>query len=227
MRRLMLAAMALLAVPGAAGAQARDADWANLARYRGANAALPATAPGRVVFIGDSITDFWIKEPLFTASPAHVDRGISGQTAPQMLVRFPSDVIALHPAVVHIMAGTNDVAGNTGPETDAEIEGYIAAMVDLALAHRIKVVLASIPPAIAFPWQPSLRPAPRIMAINAWLKAFAATRRIVYLDYWTAIATPEGGMRPEYSGDGVHPNPAGYAAMQPLAEKAIRQALGR
>jgi lysophospholipase L1-like esterase len=142
-----------------------------------------------------------------------------------MLVRFRSDVVALKPAVVHIMAGTNDVAQNTGPTTPEETEGYVAGMVEIAHANGIKVVLASIPPAIEFPWRPGLEPAPKIKALNAWLKDYAARKHIVYVDYWPAIATPEGGMKPDYAHDGVHPNAEAFVAMAPLAQAAIDKAM--
>ena len=208
--------------------QGDNSDWAFIGRYRDANAPLLATAdPQRVVFMGDSITQGWAPQPFIKDNPHFVGRGISGQTAPQMLVRFRSDVIALKPVVVHIMAGTNDVAGNTGVETPEEVEGYIAGMAEIAQANGIKVVLASIPPALDFPWRPGLAPGPKIQALNAWLKSYAARKRLVYVDYWPAIATPEGGMKPGYSSDGVHPNAAAYAAMAPLAQAAITQAMRR
>jgi len=207
--------------------QGENGDWANLERYRKANQALIAqTAPagmaaGRVVFMGDSITEFWAGQPFIKDSRELVGRGISGQTAGQMLVRFRADVIALKPAAVHIMAGTNDVAQNTGPETLEEIEGYIASMVDLARANQIRVILGSIPPAKGFGWRPDLRPAPQIIALNQWLKDYAARRKLAYVDYWSVLSNADGGMKPEFSRDGVHPNAAGYAAMQPLAEFAL------
>ena len=177
--------------------------------------------------MGDSITEGWAREAFIKDSPDRIGRGISGQTSPQMLVRFRSDVIALRPAVVHIMAGTNDVAQNTGPETPAEIEGYIRSMVELALANRIKVVLASIPPAKEFYWHRGLEPARQIRALNDWLREYAAGRGLAYIDYWSVLATTDGAMRPEYSTDGVHPNAAGYEAMRPLATAAIESALQR
>ncbi len=200
-------------------------DWACLASYRDANAALARSLPGSVVFIGDSLTLAWAQEPFFKNNSSFVPRGISGQTAPQMLVRFRADVIALKPKVVHIMAGTNDVAGNTGTETDADIQGYLQSMVELARANDIAVVLASIPPAADFPWRTGLHPAPRIQRLNAWIRQFAAERNLIYADYWSRLATPDGAMNPAFSSDGVHLNSAGYAAMQPLASAAIAKAL--
>ena len=181
--------------------------------------------PRRTVFIGDSITQAWSDQPFIKNNPAFVGRGISGQTAPQMLVRFQPDVIALKPAVVHIMVGTNDVAQNTGPETDLEIEGYVTSMVEVARANGIKVVLASIPPAADFPWRRGLNPTPRIKRLNDWAKKFAARNAVSYVDYWTVLATPEGAMKAQFSPDGVHPNAEGYTAMQPLAKAAIDRAL--
>lgn len=206
--------------------QGENGDWAFIGRYRDANQPLlAATDPRRVVFMGDSITQGWAEQPFLKGNAHFVGRGISGQTAPQMLVRFRSDVVALKPAVVHIMAGTNDVAQNTGPSTPEEVEGYIAGMVEIAHANGIKVVLASIPPALEFPWRKGLEPGPKIKALNVWLKDYAARKHLVYVDYWPAIATPEGGMRPDYSGDGVHPNAEAYGAMAPLAQAAIDEAM--
>jgi lysophospholipase L1-like esterase len=175
--------------------------------------------------MGDSITEGWAGQTLFKDNRDFVGRGISGQTSPQMLVRFRSDVIALKPAVVHIMAGTNDVAQNMGPETPDEIFGYITSMAELARAGKIKVVLASIPPAKDFPWRRGLNPAPQIRALNGRLKDYAARHGIVYVDYWDVLAAPDGAPKPEYAPDGVHPNAAGYEAMRPLADSAIKQAL--
>lgn len=221
----MIARTAALAVLLFAGAATAADDWAQLARYRTDNAAL--LADGRtpaVVFMGDSITELWAKEPAFMGDPVRAGRGISGQTAPQMLVRFRADVIALKPQVVHIMAGTNDIAGNTGPETDAEIEGYIASMAELAASHGIRVILASIPPAAAFSWRPGLKPSPRIKAINGWLENYARERHFGFVDYWPVLATADGAMKPAFSADGVHPNASGFAAMEPLAGAAINRA---
>ena len=200
-------------------------DWPQLGRYSDANAALPATEMGRVVFYGDSITDAWTRNggTFFPGKP-YVNRGISGQTTEQMVVRFRQDVIDLHPQAVVILAGTNDIAGNTGPETQATIEDNFRSMVDLARANNIRVVLASVLPAAAYPWKPSAGdPAEKILALNDWLKSYAASQNITYLDYYSAMAGPDGGMKPGISIDGVHPNAAGYAIMEPLAEKALAQ----
>jgi lysophospholipase L1-like esterase len=202
-------------------------DWPNLARYRDENARLAAAPDGaiRVVFMGDSITDFWPKVGRFFPGKDYIDRGISGQTTPQMLVRFRPDVIDLKPRVVVILAGTNDVAGNTGPATPEMIEGNIASMAELARANGIRVVLSSILPVYDYPWKPGLQPAPEIVALNAWIRDYADKSGFVYLDYFSAMADGRQGMRPEYSADGVHPNAAGYAVMEPLAETAIAEAL--
>jgi lysophospholipase L1-like esterase len=205
--------------------QCQNADWACVGRYCQANADLTArTASPKVVFIGDSITEGWAYQPSFAADITRIGRGIGGQTAAQMLVRFRSDVIKLKPAGVHIMAGTNDVAEVAGVETDSEIEGYIASMVELAQANDIKVVLASIPP-MDFPWNPELNRASRIKSLNEWLKEYAAKRGVVYVDYWSVLATPQGAMKEDFSRDGVHPNAAGYAAMESLATEAIKRAI--
>jgi acyl-CoA thioesterase-1 len=206
--------------------QGVDGDWAYVARYHDANRPLNAkAAPKRVVFMGDSITEGWGRQPFIKNNPSYVGRGISGQTSPQMLVRFRSDVLALKPAVVHIMAGTNDIAQNTGHEAPEDMEGYIKDMVELALDNHVKVVLASILPSKDFWWHRGLEPAPQIRAFNGWLREYAAERGLVYVDYWSALTTPDGSMRPEFSADGVHPDQAGFEAMRPLAEAAIQAAL--
>jgi lysophospholipase L1-like esterase len=194
-------------------------DWPNLCRYRAANAAL--SRPPRVIFIGDSITEGWAKsdQTLFTNSV--IGRGISGQTTPQILLRFYQDVIQLHPRVVHIMAGTNDLAGNTGLSTEQAVKDNVMAMVELAHANKIRVVLASIPPASVFSWRPGMRPAAEIIRLNDWLRHYALQSGSRYADYYRLLADPEGGFRSEYSNDGVHPNQAGYALMRDTALSAI------
>lgn len=226
---LFLLASALFAGAAAAAppvGQGENGDWADLAHYRAANTALMAKPdPRRVVFIGDSNTEGWAHEPFIAANPHFVGRGISGQTAPQMLVRFRSDAIALKPAVVHIMAGTNDIAENTGPETLDETVGYIVRMAELARANGIRVVIASVPPASDFWWHQGLKPAPKIIALNARLKAYAARHGIVFADYWRVLAAADGSMNPRFSKDGVHLDSAGYAAIRPLTEAAIVRAM--
>jgi lysophospholipase L1-like esterase len=200
-------------------------DHGQLCRYAAANRAL--TEKPRVVFMGDSITDNWINLAPDFWRDGRVDRGISGQTTSQMLLRFRQDVIDLHPQAVHIMAGTNDVAGNTGAATIETVEGHIQSMAELARANGIKVILASVPPAAAFPWSPDKRPAPQIAALNAWLKTYARRSGATWVDYHPVLATPEGAMREGLASDGVHPTAAGYAAMAPVALDSIRRALGR
>jgi lysophospholipase L1-like esterase len=202
-----------------AAAELRAKDWPNLCRYQAANAALKR-AP-RAVFMGDSITEAWgIADPGFF-SGEFVDRGISGQTSPQMLLRFRSDVVALKPKVVHILAGTNDVAGNTGPTSERAFEDNIETMVDLAKAHNIRVVIASILPMDAIGWRPEYRPAEEVRRLNAWLRDYSAKASVTYLDYYSALAAPDGGFRRDLSNDGVHPNLTGYAIMRRLAADAI------
>lgn len=205
-------------------------DWPDLQRYRDANAKLspPVKNENRVVFIGNSITDGWARyfPAMFPGKP-YIGRGIGGQTTPQMLVRFRQDVVALKPKVVVILAGTNDIAGNTGPSTLEMIEDNIASMAEIARANGIRVVLSSILPVYDYPWKPGLEPAPKIIAVNKWLKDYAAQHGDVYLDYHSAMSDARGGMRPELASDGVHPTEAGYRVMAPLAEKAIREALRR
>jgi lysophospholipase L1-like esterase len=226
----LLAGM-LIADAGALSAQSTDqlhTDWADLARYRDANVQLGAPRAGeqRVVFMGNSITDAWAQyfDSMFPGKP-YVGRGISGQTTPQMLVRFRQDVIALKPAVVVILAGTNDIAGNTGPSTLEMIEDNLASKTELAQANGIRVVLSSVLPVFDYPWKPGLEPAPKIVALNAWIRNYATAHGAIYLDYYTAVADERGGMRSNLSTDGVHPNEAGYRVMAPLAEQAIARAL--
>lgn len=202
-------------------------DWAQLKRYRDddAKVAPPAKGEKRVVFMGDSITDGWIRRtPEFFQGKPYFDRGISGQTTPQMLVRFRQDVVNLHPKVVVILAGTNDIAGNTGPATPEMIQDNLVSMVELAHANGIKVVLSSITPSDDFWWNPGTKPAHRIAEMNTWIKAYAAEHGLVYLDYYSAMVDDNGGMKREFTSDGVHPNPAGYALMGNLAAKAIAAA---
>jgi lysophospholipase L1-like esterase len=206
-------------------------DWAELGRYREANAALgpPKAGEARVVLMGDSITEGWSRlQPEFFADPARVNRGISGQTTPQMLVRFRPDVIALQPSVVVILAGTNDIAGNTGPTTEAEIAGNIASMVELAQAHGIRVVLLSVLPASHYPWNPAVRePSARIIALNRLLAEYAARHKIAWVDLHTPMADKRQGLKAELGYDAVHPNEAGYRAMRGPVEAALGTVLRR
>ena len=200
-------------------------DWAWLCRFRADNAAAATTAPPQVVFMGDSITEGWWRADQGFFEHGNTNRGISGQTSPQMLLRFWQDVIALHPRAVHIMAGTNDVAGNTGPNRIEDYKNNIRAMASLARANGIAVILASVPPADHFSWKPAMQPAFRVAEMNAWLKDYAATEHFAYADYYAAMVDKGGAMKAEFTGDGVHPEAAGYAVMRPIAERAIAQAL--
>jgi lysophospholipase L1-like esterase len=203
-------------------------DWPGLRRYQAANAELGAPKAGerRVVFMGNSITDGWARHfPAMFPGKPYVGRGISGQTTPQMLVRFRQDVVALKPAAVVILAGVNDIAGNTGPSTPEMIQDNVASMVEIARANGIRVVLSSVLPAYDFPWKPGMAPAAKIVALNAWLKQYAASHGAVYLDYHSAMRDERDGLRAELTYDGVHPNEAGYRVMAPLAERAIAEAL--
>ena len=205
-------------------------DFGNLGRYRAANAnlAAPGANETRVVFLGDSITDAWKLEQSFPGSP-YINRGIGGQTTPQMLIRFRPDVIDLAPKVVVILAGTNDIAGNTGPMTLAEIEANLQTMAELARLHGIRVVLSSVLPVndyserskLFFP----LRPPAQIVELNTWIKGYCAHNGCIYLDYFGATVDEKGLLRADLAEDGLHPDAKGYAIMAPLAQKAIEQAL--
>lgn len=206
-------------------------DYGDLARYREADAKLgnPQAGEQRVVFFGDSITDIWDLNKSFPGK-GYINRGIGGQTTEQMVVRFREDVVDLHPAVVVILAGTNDIAGNTGPETLEQIEGNFETMVEVAKANGIRVVLSSLTPenGTRAEWATYtvLRPPQEIVELNAWLEQYCKAQGLVYLDYFSAMADAQGRMKPELTGDGLHPNAAGFAVMAPLAEKAIQQGLG-
>jgi len=210
-------------------------DWAFLAKFRDADKSLPPApaSEGRVVFLGDSITEGWGMKATATSpgrgeffpGKPYLNRGISGQTTPQMLVRFRDDVIALRPKAVVILGGINDIAENTGPTTLEEIEGNIASMAELGRLEGIRVVLCSVVPASDFPWHRGLEPAPKVRALNAWMKDYAAKNNLVYVNYYDAMANADGGMKANLASDGVHPTKAGYEIMAPLAEKGIAQAL--
>jgi len=204
-------------------------DWPNLGRYRTENARLdaPATGEDRVVFMGDSITDGWGRRygKFFPGKP-YVNRGISGQTTPQMLIRFRPDVVALKPKAVVILAGTNDIAGNTGPMTLEAIEDNLISMADLAAANGIRVVFSSVMPVCDYIQnQTGRRPNEKIIALNQWMKDYAAKHNIVYLDYFTVMLDDKSVLKKELTFDGLHPNDAGYELMLPLAEKAVADAL--
>src|SRR5690349_21813864 len=227
--------LALAALPfELATAQTADdrlkTDWPYLQRYQAENAALgpPKAGENRVVFMGNSITEGWARyfPNQFSGKP-YINRGISGQTTPQMLVRFRQDVVALRPKAVVILAGTNDIAGNTGPSTIEMIEDNLADMTDIANANGIRVVLCSVLPVYDYPWRPGLEPAPKIVALNAWMRRYADSTRNVYVDYHSAMRNDRNGMRAELASDGVHPTEAGYKIMAPLVEEGIAKALRR
>jgi lysophospholipase L1-like esterase len=209
--------------------QKRLQDWPNLARYHDADEKVPPPGPteNRVVFMGDSITDNWgSKYGKFFPGEPYINRGISGQTTPQMLIRFWPDVVALGPKVVVILAGTNDIAGNTGPTTLEAIEDNLMAMTQLARSSGIRVVLASLLPVTdAISPQTTRRPPEKIVELNQWIRDFATQNGMVYLDYYSALIDDQKMFRKELTVDGLHPNDAGYEVMGPLAEKAIAQAL--
>jgi lysophospholipase L1-like esterase len=200
-------------------------DWANTSKYKPDNARLAAIPmPNRIVLMGDSITEFWKqRDPaFFEDKPYLVNRGIGGQTTPQMLGRFASDVIALKPKVVVILAGTNDIAGNTGPISLDKIMGNIKQMAEMARTHKIKVVLCAVLPAAAFTWNPNVQPASKIIALNKMIKAYADKNHIAYADYYSVTVDANKGLRKEFTGDGVHPNKKGYKVMEPILEAAIK-----
>ncbi|WP_210520387.1 GDSL-type esterase/lipase family protein [Hymenobacter terricola] len=242
--------LALLLAPGVACAQqpAADAkkaaddayhqrqeyllhnDWPNLERYAAANRRLPAPTPGvpRVVIIGNSITEGWVKEDsaFFKGNTyEYVGRGISGQATGQTVVRFRPDVIDLHPAVVVILVGTNDVAENNGPYNPQTTMNNIMTMAELAQAHGIRVVLGAVAPSVDFWWRKGLNPAPKIIALNQQINAYAARHKLVYYDMHTALKDEQNGLKKAYGEDGVHPNLAGYRVMEPLLNQAVAAAL--
>ena len=215
------------AVEQVARLEARLADWGQLTYYREANAALSSSGAEeqRVVFYGASIIEYWKTRGSFFPGKPYVDRGISGQTTAQMLLRFRQDVIDLHPKAVVILGGSNDIAGNTGPMTLEMTEGNWESMAELARANGVAVIFASLPPSIDFPWKKGLKPAEKIRSLNAWLKEYCARTSATYLDVYSALTDAEGGMKEGISLDGVHPNAKGYALMEPLTQAAIDKAL--
>ncbi len=203
-------------------------DWAQLKRYQKENAAVgpPKAGEGRVVFMGNSITEGWLQaDASFFANKPYINRGISGQTTSQMVLRFQQDVVALRPRVVVLLAGTNDIAGNTGPITLEQIMANIRTMCEQARANNIRVVLSSVLPAFDYPWSPGLAPAEKIVRLNEMIRAYAKQTGAIYLDYFSAMADERNGLKKELGDDGVHPNLMGYRVMAPLAEEAIRAAL--
>jgi lysophospholipase L1-like esterase len=227
MKKICIAVFLLAAI--AASAQ-DNADWPNLKRYADANSKVPPPAAGekRVVFLGNSITDGWIMvDSAFFSGKPYYDRGISGQTTPQMLLRFREDVISLKPAVVVILAGINDIAENTGPNKLENVFGNIQSMAELARAAHIKVVISSVLPANRLSWRPTITPTEKVVQLNKMLKDYAAANKIVYLDYYSVMVDNEKGLPRNLSNDGVHPTLEGYRVMEPLAEDAIAEALKR
>src|SRR3954470_1432894 len=232
LRLRFLVPLLLLTSAGSAMAQVQSTvpqeDWPNLAKYRDANAKLTAPAKGenRVIFYGNSITEVWAQSfaTMFPGKP-YIGRGISGQTTPQMVVRFRQDVVALKPKVVVILAGTNDIAGNTGPSTIEMIQDNLASMTEIAQANHIRVVLCSVLPVFDYPWRRGLEPAPKITALNSWIKAYATRVGATYVDFHSAMADERLGMKADLARDGVHPTEAGFKIMAPLVERGITEAL--
>lgn len=202
-------------------------DWPNLKKYREANEDILQRGDyPKVVFMGNSITEGWANmHPEFFKNNNYAGRGISGQTTPQMLIRFMPDVVDLKPEAVVILAGTNDIAGNTGFSSVKMITDNIKAMAELASANNIKVILSSVLPVYDYPWRPGLQPVEKIAKVNAWLKDYAEKNSYIYLDYFSALKNEQEGMKQEYSEDGVHPNSEGYDVMEPLVQQAIAKAL--
>ncbi|WP_298506612.1 SGNH/GDSL hydrolase family protein [uncultured Maribacter sp.] len=203
-------------------------DWPDLQHFQKENASItaPLENENRVVFMGNSITIGWLhKRPDFFKNKPYINRGISGQTTPQMLIRFRQDVVALQPKVVVILAGTNDIAGNTGPSSLNMIADNIKGMAEIAKANGIKVILSSTLPAFKYPWKPDVKPAEKIMILNKMIKEYASKNNCIYLDYFSAMADERNGLPKKYAKDEVHPTEEGYAVMEPLVEKAIEEAL--
>lgn len=220
--------LSLLSIIGITPIQAQD--WADLNRFKEANKVLASEqrAEDRIVFMGNSITIGWLNlRPEFFDGKPFVNRGISGQTSPQMLVRFRQDVVDLHPKVVVLLAGTNDIAGNTGPSTLEMIMDNIKGMSEIAKANGIKVILSSTLPAYDYPWKPGLQPADKIIALNKMIKAYAESNHHIYLDYFSAMVDDRNGLPKKYAEDEVHPTVAGYQVMEPLVEAAIAKALNQ
>ncbi|SHG28408.1 Lysophospholipase L1 [Flavobacterium micromati] len=208
--------------------QEKTQDWANLTKYQTQNSQLQIIIyeEKRIVFMGDSITEIWSTiYPQFFLNKPYINRGISGQTTPQMLVRFRADVVALHPTAVIILAGINDIAGNTGFSSIEMIRDNIFSMVEIAKANQIKVIICSILPAADFSWKPNQEPIEKIKDLNKILINYATENDLIYVDYYSSMVDDKGGLKIEFSNDGVHPNIAGYQIMAPLVEKAIERAL--
>ena len=204
-------------------------DWPNMQKYAKENQALKGQASkSRIVFMGNSITEFWKRDnPAFFEGKPYVNRGISGQTTPQMLLRFRTDVIDLKPSVVVILAGINDIAENTGPIALESVFGNIVSMAELAKANNIKVILSSVLPAYDFPWRPGLKPAEKVIRLNTMIAAYAKANQLEYVDYFSAMVDERNGLDKKYTSDEVHPNLSGYKVMEPLVEKAIAKTLSK
>ena len=203
-------------------------DWANLNRYKQENLILdpPLENEDRVVFMGNSITEGWkTVDPDFFTENQFINRGISGQTTPQMLIRFRQDVVNLKPKIVVILAGTNDIAGNTGPSTLEMIEDNIFSMAEIAKTNNIKVILCSVLPVFDYPWKQGINPSEKIIELNKRIKTYSQNNQVVYVDYFSEMAEENNGLKKEYSKDGVHPNVDGYKVMKPIIEKAINYLL--
>ena len=201
-------------------------DWANLKRFQQENSELMLPRPNehRVVFMGNSITEGWLSiRPEFFVNKPYVNRGISGQTTPQMLLRFRQDVIHLKPSIVVILAGINDIAQNTGPSTIEMIANNIVSMSELAKANQINVIICSVLPAFDFPWREGLKPAEKVIKLNALLKAYSNKNKLEYVDYYSAMVNDSNGLKKELGEDGIHPNKNGYLIMEPILEKAIKK----
>ncbi len=199
-------------------------DWANLKRFQKENSELklPTTGEHRVVFMGNSITEFWLQQrPQFFNNKPYINRGISGQTTPQMVLRFRQDVVHLKPSIVVILAGINDIAGNTGPSTLQMIMDNIISMTELAKSNNIKVIVCSVLPANNFPWKKKIKPAEKVIELNTMIKSYADQNNITYVDYFSAMVNTYNGLQKDLGDDGVHPNAKGYAIMEPILETAI------
>lgn len=228
MRTINLSLSILLLITSMSIQDVFSQDWAELGRYASANKQITPKSPKeyRVVFMGNSITEGWsTTDSAYFKGKPYINRGISGQTTPQMLIRFRQDVIELDPDLVVILAGINDIAQNTGPTSIEAIFGNIVSMVELAQANRIKVVLSTVLPAVDFYWRTGLKPAEKIVVLNSMIKTYALKNKIQCVDYYSAMVDDEKALKVEYTDDGVHPNLTGYRVMEPLLEEKIKEAL--
>lgn len=208
--------------------QSQAQDWPNFGQFRSENQSLQPKKAGdhRIVFMGNSITIGWLDaRPDFFKGKPYINRGISGQTTPQMLVRFRADVVDIDADLVVILAGTNDIAENTGPTTLEMILDNFKSMTEIAQANGIKVILCSVLPAFDYPWRPGKEPNVKIPKLNSMIRAYAEKNGVYYLDYFSALDDGNNGIIPEYTSDGVHLTPEGYQIMEPMVEKAIANVL--